>query len=736
MVSQGGGLAQDISVFFFSRTFLDLSPMWIYHDCMKAENPSSGKGVSRVSRRRGKVCPDSRNMGNLTGPQLKILFEILDQLTSAMERRKSIQACLVILGKRFGWDRVTLYRFLPDDRSVEAWLSSDAPMDWQAQLNLTRYPELQAARTERNPIFVPRVSQDVFLKDSRDRLASTGFVSLYVQPLHNNVTCWGALSLKSKSRHEKMTGAEEAILPLVANLFSQVFPVQVASPVARQTIATLYASVMNLIRKASNGYAILSTSGTIIEVGGNFTEKLGYRIQDVMGKRVTHFLDPQDHMKVLDLLAGLGGEPGNISQQTITMLDERGSRIRLLATVMADPLHSDRVISIVTYQNPDESLNYFLNQFKNTLRKLIWDAPNYVYIIDSDGRFLAVNKALCDVTGYTEQEFLARSFSGIIPHEERALSEKRIERLLKGEELLPRIGHFETRKSGLIPVEIQVHSISDEQGSIVAMMGIARDLRAFMASKEREEHLRRELNRQIQELSRVNTQLEEERGFRYTFISAAAHQIKTPISTLKACLETLMTDFHAKLPPQTDELLQPAWQSILRVEGLINDLLELSGLQSRQIPGRKERFDLHDLISELDGMVRPLIKKHQIGFAVHCPDKIWIDSDRARVNQVLDTLIINAIHACPKKSDVSLTVEDQGDRVQIHVHNPGPPLSEERLKTLFIPFLQTSSRDGRHGLGLALAKSIVEVLGGEIVVTSDTENGTTFTLELPCHEAE
>lgn len=232
--------------------------------------------------------------------------------------------------------------------------------------------------------------------------------------------------------------------------------------------------------------------------------------------------------------------------------------------------------------------------------------------------------------------------------------------------------------------------------------------------------------------NRMSAELQQVEQLRRDLVANVSHELKTPISALRAHLENLL-DGVEQPNPQT---LQVMLAQSERLGRLVEQLLELSRIESGDVPLRRQLVALAPLVSQVIS---------EIGVAradreVHLSGDISTDvppvfADRERVHQVLFNLLDNAVRFTPAGGEVRVTAERHNGAVDVHVADTGPGISSEHLPRLFERFYRVdparSRDDGGTGIGLAIARSVVEAHGGRIWADSEPGKGSVFTFELP-----
>lgn len=223
---------------------------------------------------------------------------------------------------------------------------------------------------------------------------------------------------------------------------------------------------------------------------------------------------------------------------------------------------------------------------------------------------------------------------------------------------------------------------------------------------------------------------------RNEFLGNVSHELRTPIFTVQGFLETLL-DGAIDDPEVRDEFLQKAHLNVLRLHSLLNDLIEISRIESGEMKMSMRYFDIVDLAR---GTIRTLTEKsalhnvklvlEQEGSAV--PLEVY--ADRKRIEQVLINLLDNGIKYSGPNGSVRLALQRKGKTVVVTVADDGPGIPESDQPRIFERFYRVDkgrSRDvGGSGLGLSIVKHIIEAHGTDIHVDSDGINGTTFSFPL------
>ena len=215
-------------------------------------------------------------------------------------------------------------------------------------------------------------------------------------------------------------------------------------------------------------------------------------------------------------------------------------------------------------------------------------------------------------------------------------------------------------------------------------------------------------------------------------VAFISHDLRNPLESIAAA--TAMLQFQTQTTENAENIESIASASNA-MQRLVQDLLDVSTIEAGRLSISREQVDLHDLILELQTIVGPQVKARQARLEVSLATGLpLVPIDRHRILQVLLNLIGNSLKFGPPGGLVTLSVEqyDDANAIRVSVTDAGPGISAEQLPRVFDRFWRADRR-ASAGVGLAVAKGIVEAHGGEIGVTSQPGSGSTFFFSLPLH---
>jgi len=216
-------------------------------------------------------------------------------------------------------------------------------------------------------------------------------------------------------------------------------------------------------------------------------------------------------------------------------------------------------------------------------------------------------------------------------------------------------------------------------------------------------------------------------------LSIASHDLKAPLAAVQSYLGVIIGGFAGEITDKQREMLQ---RSSIRISGfieMIDNILDMSRFEAAKMD--IETLQLSDVIGDSVASIAPLAQEKGVEVEVKMPDGLpQLSGSSKRLQQVVNNLVVNAIKFTPAGGTVSLKVRDTNDHVEVEVADTGIGISNEDLPNIFNDFYRGTDRGAGAGLGLSIAKKIVEAYGGKIWAQSpcsETDIGSKFTFTLP-----
>ena len=230
------------------------------------------------------------------------------------------------------------------------------------------------------------------------------------------------------------------------------------------------------------------------------------------------------------------------------------------------------------------------------------------------------------------------------------------------------------------------------------------------------------------------------------FLSNMSHDIRTPMNAVIGF--TTLLSMEAENPAKVREYTKKIMASGQHLLSLINDILDVSKIESGKVVLNFDRFSLNDVVSSVEAIIQPMAKARGQTFHVEVSGirHEYLMGDETRINQILLNLLSNAVKYTPEGGSIWFRLiglrqrSNQYEHIRIEVEDNGYGMTPEYLETIFDAFTRaensTTNKVQGTGLGMAITKNIVELMGGSIEVSSQVDKGSLFRVELECRIAE
>jgi two-component system sensor histidine kinase BaeS len=240
--------------------------------------------------------------------------------------------------------------------------------------------------------------------------------------------------------------------------------------------------------------------------------------------------------------------------------------------------------------------------------------------------------------------------------------------------------------------------------------------------------------REVRTLARafnaMSARLEEADQERRSALADVSHELRTPLTVIQGSLEAIIDGVY---PADTDHL-EPILAETRILERLIEDLRTLTLAEAGSLVLHREPTDLRALLNDVANSYRTQSEQAGISLKVTVADDLPIlDIDPARIREAITNLLTNALRHTPRDGKVELSAALAGDQVEVNVHDTGSGIPADQLERIFDRFYRSPDSPG-SGLGLPIAKSLVEAHGGVIAASSWAGAGTVIRFTLPASE--
>lgn len=277
--------------------------------------------------------------------------------------------------------------------------------------------------------------------------------------------------------------------------------------------------------------------------------------------------------------------------------------------------------------------------------------------------------------------------------------------------------------------------LKDENIGETALLSVQKVLEKERLELENKQLLS-DLARKNEDLEGSNRELIELNLIKNKFLTMAAHDLRNPIIAIRELTEILTDHDYARLTkPERRQYLEIIHKTSHEMLNLLNDLLDVSIIESGRLEIRSESVDLRSLIADRVRINQVVAEKKGIRIETDIPEIPRLGLDPGRIVQVFDNLMSNAIKFSPKGSRIRVGMTAGAETVRVAVTDEGPGIADDEIDRLFGELERLSARptggEPSTGLGLAIVKKVVEAHGGSVGVTSREGHGATFYFDLP-----
>jgi PAS domain S-box-containing protein len=459
------------------------------------------------------------------------------------------------------------------------------------------------------------------------------------------------------------------------------------------------------------GIWMTATDGRVLDVNAAGAEMLGFTPEELVGRSILDLSHPDDapeHARAVAAPAGtvILGRRRLMRRDGGWVLVEGRGRI----------LPDGRIVTAVHDVTELERAERGLRESEREFRGIFDLALSGKASADpSSGRLLRVNRKLCEITGYSEGELLARTLSEITHPEDLARDTEAFQRVLAGESSGWMHETRFVRKDGAIAWVIVGGTIlRDDDG---------RPTRSFSTIHD------------ITDRKQMEAALREAGERKDEFLAVLSHELRNPLAAMRSGLAVL-----ARARPGSDEALRARdalERQVVHLGRLVDDLLDLTRISRGKIRLRREPADLAAIVLRTAEDHRALLGAAGVSLAVRLSDGAAIvEGDAIRLAQVLGNLLHNAAKFTPRGGRVEVALEISAAAATLRVRDTGVGIDAAVFPRLFEPFSQgdaTLDRSrGGLGLGLALVRRLVELHGGTVSARSDGLGcGAEFTVTIP-----
>jgi len=481
-----------------------------------------------------------------------------------------------------------------------------------------------------------------------------------------------------------------------------------------------------IVETIVDGVITISDRGLIETVNPAAENIFGYSLAELSGQNVAMLMpNPyrKEHDGYLDNYLSTGDKKIIGIGREVTGLRKDGTTFPLELAISEMEVNGQRMFTgivrdISQRKVTEDKLRELFARTKAILDTIV----DGVITISDRGSIETVNPAAEKIFGYRLDEISGRNVSMLMPAPYRSEHDGYLSNYLNtGEKKIIGIGREVTglRKDGTtFPLELAISEM--EVNGQRMFTGIVRDI---SERQETEEKLREAMRRV------------HEQRIKDEFIATVSHELRTPLTSIKAALELIIGDVVVAGSDQEKMLISIAHKNSDRLLLLINDILDISKIESEKMQLNLKRVSVRRFLETAISDNQAYAEKHHVKFSLlRCSKNLYIHVDPDRLMQVMSNLMSNAAKFSHQNALVEVLAEQRAENVRITVRDKGPGIPLSFQSRVFDKFTQADTSDKRQmsgtGLGLHISKAIIERHHGELSFESVIGEGTEFHIDL------
>lgn len=491
----------------------------------------------------------------------------------------------------------------------------------------------------------------------------------------------------------------------------------------------------------SSGGLFVNKTRVIKDCNPQIESIFGYSRKEIVGKKTDVLygdrrVHKRDKHEIRNRIAEYGYHVGNAEG-----LRKDGGRVPLKLYTFVIRENAGAAIIIERQEKRDCGIDSDLTQL---LRSLMDGIPDSIYFKDDKNRLVMANNALAKGLGLTVEEIIGKTDFDLFPEEDAKKYFADDSLVLKTRK--PIIGKIE--KSFAPGGSVQYVSTTkiprfDREGRVIGTIGITRNVTKHMIVEEKLRVLKSLLKEKVKERTKELEESQEKLLRMYNikseFVNTISHELRTPLTVIREGIGIVVDGTAGSLNPNQKRFLDAAMYNIDRLSRLIDDVLDLSKLESGKMKFIIVMGNLNELLSNVIKSYEPLINKKGLKLYEDLSPSLPLTKfDTDRITQVLYNLITNAIKFTEKGS-ISVRSRKRDGKVEVSIEDTGRGIDAKDMPRMFQKFEQVNPEDGSKskgtGLGLAITKQIIEQLGGEIRIESELGKGSRFIFTLPIEQS-
>ena len=368
---------------------------------------------------------------------------------------------------------------------------------------------------------------------------------------------------------------------------------------------------------------------------------------------------------------------------------------------------------------------------------LIDTAPCGFIAFGDDGVVLDVNRTLLDTLGYAYDDVVGQHVDRLMNVGSRIFYQTHWFPLLRLHGRAEEVYLVFRSKTG---ADVGMLSYASRNGERYECIFVHVRERAkyedqLLQARRKAEEYSRMLEEQAAELEMQQEQLREASEAKSTFLAVMSHELRTPLNAISGYVQILELGIPGELNDAQREILSRLDTAGHHLLGLINEVLNLSRIESGQVDYQVEEAALAEIVADIRLLIEPQAATRELTLEVIVDPDVVVCVDVEKTNQILLNLLSNAVKFSHEGDSIVVRAVRDGRVVRVRVEDSGIGIPANKLDAVFEPFVQVDSSRTRTaqgtGLGLAISRNLARGMGGELTVESVVGKGSTFILTVP-----
>ncbi|MFN7919305.1 MAG: PAS domain S-box protein [Bryobacteraceae bacterium] len=371
--------------------------------------------------------------------------------------------------------------------------------------------------------------------------------------------------------------------------------------------------------------------------------------------------------------------------------------------------------------------------------KTLFEAvPDAILEVDASGCIAVANAATDRIFGYSPEELIGRPIELLVPEDVRGIHSTHRAAFARSPVVRPMGSGLKLqarhRDGSRVPVEISLSPLDGEGGGMHTL-ALVRDVSERRRSEELRERYETELSDKNRLLAQRNADVERANKLKSEFLASMSHELRSPLHTIIGFAELLREGLEGELNERQKRFIDNIHGDSLHLLALINDILDLSKIESGRLEIRAEDFLLEPVVADVLRGIEQQAAAKSLRVESEVAPALAVRADPLRLKQILVNLLSNAVKFTPAGGEIQVAGQAGSGQVTVSVSDTGVGVAPEHHAAVFDMFRQVGAttkgvREGT-GLGLAICKRLVEQLGGRIWIESELGKGARFSFTVP-----